>query len=68
MKSPSRWGSLGKPAQPCITAQQQSSQLPAAPPPPVHTTGKRCHQSLQKLCPSRLQCPPGPIFLAPLPT
>lgn len=38
MKSPSRWGSLGKPAQPCLTAQQQSSQLPAVPPPPVHTT------------------------------
>lgn len=37
MKSPSSWGSLEEPAQPSITAQQQSFQPPAVPTPPVHT-------------------------------
>lgn len=48
MKYPSRWG---KPAQPCITAQQQSSQLPAVPPPPVHTTREETSLISQEVVP-----------------
>lgn len=70
MKSPSRWG---KPAQPCITAQQQSPQLPAFPPPPVHTTWEEAPLISHEVVPfptcnahqllfSWYHCPLGPFL------
>lgn len=48
MKYPSRWG---KPAQPCITAQERSSQPPAVPLPPVHTTWEETPLISQEVVP-----------------
>lgn len=55
MKSPSRWGGLGKPAPPCIPVQQQSSQLPA----PLPSTSCTYHLGRDAASPSRSSALPA---------
>lgn len=68
MKYPSRWGQPGEASSALRHSPAAGRQLPAVPPPPVHTTWEDTTNPSKSYALLHLQSPPRPISLVPLPT